>query len=70
MGPLFENVKLTEALELLIEDICDDKASLLNPDRSSGLKSDEEDDGARVAVVAPTGQGATGISVREDAEGL
>lgn len=55
MGPLFENVKLTEALELLIEDICDDKASLLNPDRSSGLKSDEEDDGARVAVVAPTG---------------
>lgn len=45
-----------------------EKASLLKP--SSGLKSKEDDDGAKVALVDPTGKGATGISVSEDADVL
>lgn len=36
-------------------DICEESASLLKPERCSGLKSDDEEDGARVAIVDPTG---------------
>ena len=44
--------------------------SLLDPERSSGRNSEDDDDGARVPIVDPTGQGATGISAREDADEL
>ncbi|KAJ0811404.1 hypothetical protein HanPSC8_Chr17g0750341 [Helianthus annuus] len=44
--------------------------SLLAVEIRSGLKLDEEDDGARVAIDKPTGYGATGISASEDADEL
>lgn len=53
--PLFENVEPTEPVELLIEDIRLENASLLDPDKSSGLKSDDDDDGAKVPIEDPTG---------------
>lgn len=52
---MFENTEPTDPLELLKEDICDDSVFLLSPESSSGLRSDDEDDGARVAIVDPTG---------------
>jgi len=55
MCPLGENIEPTEALELFIEDIWVEKVSLPNPEIRSGLKSDDEDDGAKVACVDPTG---------------
>ena len=66
-----ERIEPTEPLEELVEeDILVDRVSLLDPEMSSGLKSDDEDDGARVPFEDPTGQGATGMSAREDADGL
>lgn len=68
---LFEKVEPTEALDVLIdEDIRVETESVLDPDMSSGRKSEDEDDGARVPIDDPTGYGATGISAREEADGL
>lgn len=53
--PVFENVEPTEPVELLIEDIRLENASLLDPDKSSGLKSDDDEDGAKVPMDDPTG---------------
>lgn len=70
-GPLCEYIEPTEAPVLLIDDIWGDGESPLYPAITSGLKSDDDDDdGAKVAILDPTGYGATGISVREDADGL
>lgn len=55
---------------LIDEDILAEVDSLLDPEVSSGRNSEEDDDGARVPIEDPTGYGATGISVREDADGL
>lgn len=56
MGVLLEKVEPTEPAAVLKEvDILVDKTSLLDPDKSSGLKSDDEDDGAKVAIEDPTG---------------
>lgn len=55
IGTLLEKVEPTEALELFVDDKFAEKASLLKPERSSGLKSKEDDDGAKVALVDPTG---------------
>lgn len=52
---VFENVEPTEPVELLIEDIRLENASLLDPDKSSGLKSDDDEDGAKVPIDDPTG---------------
>lgn len=38
-------------------------------EETSGRNSEEEDDGASVPVEEPTGYGATGMSVREEADG-
>jgi hypothetical protein len=40
---------------LIDEDILDEADSLLDPDASSGLNSDDDDDGARVPMEEPTG---------------
>lgn len=51
-----EKVEPTEPVAVLKEvDILLDNTSLLDPDKSSGLKSDDEDDGAKVAIEDPTG---------------
>lgn len=55
MGTLLENVEPTEALVLFVDDRFAEKASLLKLERCSGLKSMEDDDGAKVALVDPTG---------------
>lgn len=48
-----EKVEPTEPAAVLKEvDILVDK---LDPDKSSGLKSDDDDDGAKVAIEDPTG---------------
>ncbi|KAL8142816.1 hypothetical protein V2J09_015848 [Rumex salicifolius] len=46
------------------------EGEFLDPETASILRSEEEDDGARVAIDDPTGYGATGISDRDDADGL
>lgn len=69
--PLFERIEPTDPLDVLTdEDIRVETESLLDPEISSGRKSEDEDDGARVPIEDPTGNGATGISAREDADGL
>jgi hypothetical protein len=40
---------------LIDEDILDEADSLLDPEASSGLNSDDDDDGARVPMEEPTG---------------
>ena len=51
-----ERIEPTEPLEELVEeDILVDSVSLLDPEMRSGLKSDDEDDGARVPFEDPTG---------------
>lgn len=71
MDPLFDKTEPPEPVDTVTED---DKVvvteSLLEPDTTSARKSEDEDEGARVPIDDPTGQGATGISEREDAEGL
>lgn len=67
---LFEKLEPTEPLDMLMEDILVERPSLFDAERSSGLNSDEEDDGAKVPIEVPTGYGATGISASEDADGL
>lgn len=55
---LSEKIEPIELLDLVIEeeeDILADMSSFLEPELSSCLKSDEEDDGARVPAVDPTG---------------
>lgn len=56
---LSEKIKPIELLDLVIEeeeeDILAAMSSFLEPEISSCLKSDEEDDGARVPAVDPTG---------------
>lgn len=60
-GTLSEKMEPTELLDMIIEeveeeeDILVDRASLLDPEISSCLKSDDEDDGARVPFIDPTG---------------
>ena len=70
MGPTLDKVMPTDPVDVLIEDILDATDSLLDPAPSSGRNSDDEDDGARVPIEEPTGQGATGISAKEEADGL
>lgn len=53
-GTLLENIEPTEELELFVEDTCDGNPSLLEPERILGLRSDEDDDGAKVTYVDPT----------------
>lgn len=55
VAPPFEYNEPTDALEAPTEDILLEKASLLDPDKSSGLKSEDEDDGAKVPIDVPTG---------------
>lgn len=52
------------------EDILVELDSLLDPEIRSGRNSEDDDDGARVPIEEPTGYGETGISAREDADGL
>lgn len=54
------------------EDILAETKSFPEPELSSGRNSvdEDEDDGASVPIDDPTGYGATGISAREDADGL
>lgn len=55
-GTTVDKVKPAEAVDVLIDDdILDEAGSLLDPDASSGLNSDDEDDGARVPIAEPTG---------------
>lgn len=55
-GAIVDKVKPANAVdELVDDDILDDASSLLDPDASSGLNSDDEDDGARVPMEEPTG---------------
>ena len=54
--PLLEKIEPTESLEVFIEEgILVARASLWDPEISSGLSSDEEDDGAKVPIEEPTG---------------
>lgn len=56
MGPTVDEVKPTDAVDVLTdEDILDETDSLLDPEASSGRNSDDEDDGARVPIEEPTG---------------
>lgn len=64
-GMLFDRLDPTEPLGILV-----DTPSLLVAEVTSGLNSDEDDDGARVAIEVPTGYGATSMSVNEDADEL
>lgn len=69
MDPLFDNKELPVLLDMLTEDDKVEPESLLA--LTSARKSeDDDDDGARVPMDDPTGYGATGISEREDVEGL
>ena len=55
-GPLLEKIEPTDPLDVLIvEDIRVVAESLLDPEISSGRKSEDEDEGARVPIEAPTG---------------
>lgn len=55
-GATVDKVKPTDAVDVLIdEDILDEADSLLDPEASSGLNSDDDDDGARVPMEEPTG---------------
>lgn len=47
-----------------------EKDSLIDPAANSGRSSEDDDDGAKVPIVDPTGKGATGISASEEADGL
>lgn len=70
-GPTVDKVRPTDAVDVLVDDdILDEADSMLDPEASSGRNSDDEDDGARVAMEEPTGYGATGISASEEADGL
>jgi len=64
-GMLLDKLEPGEPLGILVE-----TPSLLAAEARSGLRLDEEDDGARVAADKPTGYGATGMSASEDADGL
>ena len=49
-------VELTNPLEVLIdEDILEGLESFLDPEKCSGLNSEDEDDGAKVPATDPTG---------------
>lgn len=64
-GMLLDKLDPPEPLGILV-----DRPSLFGTEIISDLNSDEDDDGARVAIEKPTGYGATGMSAREDADGL
>lgn len=70
MDPLFDKTEPPEPLDMMTEDDNVEAESLMDPEVTSARRSDDEDEGARVPMEDPTGQGATGISEREDAEGL
>lgn len=70
MDPLFDNTDPPDPLDMLTEVDKMAEESLLGPEIvTSARKSEDEDDGARVAMEDPTGYGETGMSEREDAEG-
>lgn len=52
------------------EGILVESESFFDPEIKSGRSSEDVSEGARVASEEPTGYGATGISVREEADGL
>ena len=54
MGPPVDKVKPIDPVNV-DEDILDGTDSLLDPEVSSGRNSEDEDDGARVEIVEPTG---------------
>ena len=54
MGPPVDKVKPIDPVNV-DEDILDGTGSLLDPEVSSGRNSEDEDDGARVEIVEPTG---------------
>lgn len=66
-GMLWDKLELAEPLGMLVER---PRPSMSDVEISSGLNSDEDDDGARVTFDEPTGYGATGMSASEDADGL
>lgn len=70
MEPLFDNTEPPEPFDILAEVEKVEARSLLDPEITSVRKSEDEEDGARVPMEDPTGYGATGISEREDVEGL
>lgn len=70
-GPAVDKVKPTDPVNVLIDEgTLDGTDSLLDPEVSSGRNSDDEDDGASIPIDEPTGYGATGMSAREEADGL
>ena len=51
-----EKTEPTDSLDALTDDdIVAGAGSLLDPERSSGRNSEDEDDGAKVPIVDPTG---------------
>lgn len=55
-GRTVDKVNPANAVDVLIDDdILDEADSMLDPKASSGLNSDDEDDGARVPMEEPTG---------------
>lgn len=54
-GPPFENIEPTEPLEVFMEDTWVENPSLPDPAFTSGRKSEDEDDGAKVPTADPTG---------------
>lgn len=55
-GTTVDRVNPADAVDVLMDDdILDEADSLLDPEASSGLNSDDEDDGARVPMEEPTG---------------
>ena len=67
--PLSENIDPIKPLGMLsVDGILAEKESLL--EMKSGRSSEDDEDGAKVATEKPTGYGATGMSAREEADGL
>lgn len=54
MGPPVDKVEPIDPVNV-DEGILDGTDSLLDPELGSGRNSEDEDDGARVAIVEPTG---------------
>lgn len=70
-GPPVDKFKPTDPVVVLADEgILDGTDSPLDTAVSSGCNSDEEDEGTRVPTDEPTKCGATGTSVREEADGL
>lgn len=70
-GPVCEKIKPAELVDVFPEGgILAEYDSFLGPETSSGRSSDDADEGASVASNDPTGYGVTGISIRDEADGL